>query len=611
MKKAISLVLSLMLIWGLCAFPASAAGNGTITAADASGRQGDTVTVAIGLGSNPGLITFRVAVSYDSDLELVSVSDSGLLKGWTQPNPTISSPYTLRWADSLATTNNTANGKIATLTFKIKNTAAPGGKKVTVSFTESRDANGGKNTFADATANITVACASHTYGAYTKLNDNQHSRTCSACGHVETVNHSWNGGAVTKQATCKESGTKEYTCTACGAKKTETVAKTNSHSWGGYTVTKQPTCTAAGVQTRTCSVCGKTESQAVNATGHKFGAWAQSKAPTCTEKGEEKRSCSACGHAETRAINALGHSFSHPTVTKEPTCTETGVETRTCTVCEKTESQAVNATGHKFGAWADTKAATCTEGGTQERKCSACDATESRSTKALGHDFENPTVVKEATIGSTGLKEGKCKRCGETTSEIIPCTARDEATGTSFEAAEGAFSAGTELTVEKIQSDNPAFDSAKNVLKDVGKDFTLYDIAAILNGAAAQPNGAVTASFTIPDGYGTDVAVYFIAADGTAEKLESTVSEDGKTVSARLMQLGNYAVCKLDKAGTSMTDSGTATDGNATGTNANNEPTDSNSGSQTAVYILLAIVAVLVISGAVAAVVIVKKKRSR
>ena len=77
--------------------------------------------------------------------------------------------------------------------------------------------------------------------------------------------------------------------------------------------------------------------------------------------------------------------------------------------------------------------------GTQERKCSTCGAAESRATKALGHDFENPTIVKEATISSTGLKEGKCKRCGETTSEVIPCTAKDDATGAIFEADAGVF----------------------------------------------------------------------------------------------------------------------------------------------------------------------------
>ena len=603
MKKAISLVLSLMLIWGLCAFPASAAENGTITAADASGRQGDTVTVAIGLGSNPGLITFRVAVSYGSDLELVSVSDSGLLKGWTQPNPTISSPYTLRWADSLATTNNTANGKIATLTFKIKNTAAPGDKKVTVSFTESRDANGGKNTFSDATANITVACASHTYGAYTKLNDSQHQRTCSACGYVETSGHTWNGGTVVKAATCKESGTKEYACTACGAKKMETVVKTNVHIWGDWHITKQPSCTAPGTTTKTCSVCGKTENQTVNATGHSMGGWTQTKAPTCTEKGEEQRSCGKCGYQETKAVDALGHSFSNPTVTKEPTCTETGVETGKCSRCGQTTTNTLKAKGHKFGAWADSKAATCTEGGTQERKCSACGSAESRTTKALGHDFENPTIVKEATISSTGLKEGKCKRCGETTSEVIPCTAKDDATGATFEADAGVFTEGTTLSVEEIGRDNPSYASAENVLKDTCKDFKLYDVSASRNGADVQPNGELTVTWPIPDGFGTDVALYLLSSDGTAEPIEATVSADVKTLTAKLTKLGELAIGKL---------------GN--GSAGSNDPTDSTDSSvsddvpaqgSSLVWIIVAIAAVVVIGGAIVLIVVLKKKKAQ
>lgn len=525
MKKVVSALLIMLMLCNLLPFSAVAAGNGSISMGSASGAQGDSVTLNVNLTNNPGLVTMTIKVSYDTSvLQLTKVSDPQLLVG-AQLNPRYNSPYTISWVDGTTTVNNTKTGEIAAFTFKILDTAKVGDSTVTLQFVDSYDTNYQENSFSASSGKVSVTCKSHHFGSYTKVNDNQHSRTCSACGYVETVNHSWDGGTVTKQATCKESGTKEYTCTACGAKKAETVAKTNSHSWGGYTVTKQPTCTAAGVQTRTCSVCGKTESQTVNATGHKFGAWAQSKAPTCTE------------------------------------------------------------------------------GGTQERKCSVCGATESRNTKALGHDFENPTIVKEATISSTGLKEGKCKRCGETTSEVIPCTARDEATGTSFEAAEGAFSAGTELTVEKIPSDNPTYDSAKNVLQDIGKDFTLYDIAATFNGAAAQPNGEVTASFTIPDGYGTDVAVYFIAADGTAEKLESTVSEDGKTVSAKLMQLGSYAVCKLGDA-----DAAAAGDAN---TDVSDPATDGNGGSHTTVYILLAIVAVLVIGGAVAAIVIVKKKKSR
>lgn len=196
-----------------------------------------------------------------------------------------------------------------------------------------------------------------------------------------------------------------------------------------------------------------------------MGAWTQSKAPTCTAAGEEKRSCSKCSHSETRALKALGHSFSHPTVTKEPTCTETGTETGKCSRCGHEASNSIKATGHKFGAWENVKEATCKEGGTQKRVCSKCKAEETKATEALGHDFENPTIVKAATISETGIKEGKCKRCGETTSEVIPCSAQDEATGTLFEANEGVFAAGTQLTVEEIKTDNPTFDSAKIYLR--------------------------------------------------------------------------------------------------------------------------------------------------
>mgnify|MGYP004649462015 CR=1 FL=1 len=602
-KRAASFAFFVLLVLNLFLLPVGAAESGKLLVTSASGKQGETVTVDVSIGNNPGLITFRVAVSYDSELELVSASDSGLLHGWTTPSPTISSPYTLRWADSLATTNNTANGKIATLTFKIKDTAAPGSKQITVSFVESRDANGGKNTFADAMAQITVTCKNHTFGSCTKLNDSQHQRTCSACGYVEKTAHKWDGGKVIKAATCKEAGSREFSCTACKATKTESIAKTNTHTFGSYSVTKQPTCTAAGTQTRACSVCGKTETQSVPATGHSMGGWTQTKEPTCTEKGEETRSCSKCGHSETKAIAALGHSFSSPKVTKEPTCTESGTEEGVCSRCGKTTTNTIKAKGHKFGAWTAAKAATCTEGGTQERKCSACGATESRTTKALGHDFENPTVVKEATISSTGLKEGKCKRCGETTSEVIPCTTKDDATGAIFEADAGVFQEGTTLSVEEIGRDNPSYASAENVLKDTCKDFKLYDVSASQNGADVQPNGELTVTLPIPDGFGTDVALYLLSSDGTAEPIEATVSADGKTLTAKLTKLGELAIGKLGNSSAGSNDPTDSTDSSVS----DDVPAQGSS----LVWIIVAIAAVVVIGGAIVLIVVLKKKKAQ
>ncbi len=564
------------------AIPASAAGVSVSLSGNAAVTAGGSVTYTVNLSGAQKCTGGSVAITVGEKLEVTS--GEFLKSGATLDNFDIA-----KKKGAIAFKDNVdLNGGFFKFTVKAKEAAK---EEQTVSVTV---------TLADGTSGsgskaVKITCASHTFGNYTKVNDSTHKRVCSACGFEETKNHTWNGGTVTKQASCKESGTKHFTCTGCGAAKDETIAKTNSHSWGGYKVTKNPTCTTPGTQTRTCSVCGKTETQQINATGHSMSAWLQSKAPTCTKKGEEKRSCSKCSHTETRAINALGHSFSNPTVTKQPTCTETGVESGKCSRCGQETSNSIKATGHKFGAWENVKEATCKEGGTQKRVCSKCKAEETKATEALGHDFETPTIVKAATISETGLKEGKCKRCGETTSEVIPCSAQDEATGTLFEANEGVFAAGTQLTVEEIKNDNPTFDSAKNILKDISGEFKLYNIAATLGGAETAPNGEVKARFNIPDGYGKDIALYLIKTDGTSEKVDCEISEDGKTLSAKLTALGDYAICKLGGGETSTdTEDGAALE----------KPEKNN----TAVYIIIAVCAAVLIGG-IAAVVAQKRKR--
>ena len=587
MKKILSMITAVMLIMSLC-ITASAAGTATVNA-NGSVTVGGSIEFTVSVSGCGNASSIAVSVSYGDGFELVSgnwlktgsinkfdtATNKGALGGLSSPD---------------------VNGNIFKLVLKAK-TASANAQSVSVNVI----AKNGSNEILNVTPSksVKINCSAHNYGECTRVDNNKHKRVCSACGFEETKNHTWNGGTVTKQATCKESGTKHFTCTACGAAKDETIAKTNSHSWGGYKVTKNPACTTPGTQTRTCSVCGKTETQQINATGHSMGAWTQSKAPTCTAAGEEKRSCSKCGHSETRALKALGHSFSHPTVTKEPTCTESGTETGKCSRCGQETSNSIKATGHKFGAWENVKEATCKEGGTQKRVCSKCKAEETKATEALGHDFENPTIVKAATISETGLKEGKCRRCGETTSEVIPCSAQDEATGTLFEANEGVFAAGTQLTVEEIKTDNPTYASAKNILKDVCGEFKLYNIVAVLNGAEAAPNGEVKTTFNIPDGFGKDIALYAIKADGTSKKIDCEISEDGKTLTAKLSALGDYAICKLGES--EKADNNTAEDGIAL-----EKPEKSN----TALYIIIAACAVVLIGGGIAFMVI-KKKRIR
>ena len=583
MKKILSLIATLCLMLS-AAIPTSAAGVSVGLSGNATVTAGSSVTYTVNLSGAQKCTGGSVAITVGEKLEVTSGE-------FLRSGSTLDNFDTAKKKGAIAFKDNVdLNGGFFKFTVKAKEAAK---EEQTVSVTVTlADGTSGNNSKA-----VKVTCANHTFGSYTNVNANNHKRVCSACGYEETAGHTWNGGTVTKRANCKESGTKHFTCTACGAAKDEIIAKTNSHNWSGYKITQNPGCTTPGMQTRTCSVCGKAETQQINATGHSMSAWSRSKAPTCTAAGEEKRSCSKCGHTETKAIAALGHSFSLPTVTKEPTCTETGVESGKCTRCGQTTSNTIKAKGHKFGAWEDAKPATCTEGGTKERKCSACGAAETKATDALGHDFENPTIVKAATISETGLKEGKCRRCGQTTSEVIPCSAQDEATGTLFEANEGVFAAGTQLTVEEIKTDNPTFDSAKNILKDICNEFKLYNIAATLSGAETNPNGEFKTTFNIPDGYGKDIALYLIKADGTSKKVDCEISEDGKTLTAGLTALGDYAICKLGDGEKYDTDNSPAVK-------------DEKAQKNTVLYIITAVAAVVIIGGGIAAFIIIKKKKS-
>lgn len=66
--------------------------------------------------------------------------------------------------------------------------------------------------------------------------------------------HTFDAGKVTKAATCTSTGVKTYTCTVCGATKTETIKKTG-HSYIWKTTTKA-TVFKPAVQTKVCSKCG-------------------------------------------------------------------------------------------------------------------------------------------------------------------------------------------------------------------------------------------------------------------------------------------------------------------------------------------------------------------
>lgn len=180
--------------------------------------------------------------------------------------------------------------------------------------------------------------------------------------------------------------------------------------------------------------------------------------------------------------------------------------------------------------------------------------------------------------------------------------ARDEATGIAFETDEGVFVQGTQVVVEKISQGAPTYQSVKNILSGISDTFAVYDISALLNGAQVQPNGEVMVTFTTPDGYGNDVALYTITEDGQSEKINFAVSDDGKTLSAKLNKFSTYAICKL---GTSNTEANTSSD-----TESILEISDQLPQSGNTLWIVIAIVATLLVAGAITSVIVIKKKNN-
>jgi flagellar basal body-associated protein FliL len=119
-SAAASILLCAALVMTAMVFQVSSAETASVSLSSTKAKAGDTVTVTVNLNSNPGIIAMGLDVGYDtSKLKLESVSDKGLLKGWSGSGDYSASSYRLFWSDDLARDDNTSTGAVATMTFKV------------------------------------------------------------------------------------------------------------------------------------------------------------------------------------------------------------------------------------------------------------------------------------------------------------------------------------------------------------------------------------------------------------------------------------------------------------------------------------------------------------
>ena len=339
--------------------------------------------------------------------------------------------------------------------------------------------------------------ADHNFGKWSKLDDNNHARTCE-CGETETAPHGWNAGEETKAPTHLEAGETTYTCSDCSATKTEEIAKIADHSFGKWSkvddeshsrtcecgetetaphgwdvgvTTKEPTEEEEGIKLYTCDDCGHTKSVSIGTLSHTHTFAAE-----WSHDGNYHWYATTCGHDSVEGVvTKIAHSFGEGVETKPATHLEAGEMTYTCSECSaiKTEEIAKIA-GHSFGKWSkvddashsracecgetetaphawnageETKAPTHLEAGEMTYTCSDCSATkieeiakiaghsfsewskvddESHSrtcecgeTETAPHGFDDGVVTKEPTEEEEGVKTYTCSTCGHTKTEAI------------------------------------------------------------------------------------------------------------------------------------------------------------------------------------------------
>ena len=244
---------------------------------------------------------------------------------------------------------------------------------------------------------------------------------------IPKIDHTWDNGKVTTEATCEHTGVRTYTCSVCGETKEEETPKTD-HTYDDGTVTKKPTCIETGIKTYTCTVCQKTKTEEIPATGHQHTEIRNKKEATCTETGYTGDTyCKDCGTklSSGEVISKKAHDYEVKDRQK-PTCTTDGYVLSVCKACGDEKQEVLPATGHQHTEIRNKKEATCkAEGYTGDMYCKDCGEKLSDGktiAKTTEHTWDGGKVTKAATCTEKGVKTYTCTVCGATKTEEIAAT---------------------------------------------------------------------------------------------------------------------------------------------------------------------------------------------
>lgn len=315
MKKSIAILLCLFLI-GTLTLSVSAAGSAHMSISSSAGTvyRGDSFTLTVSLSNTNPISNGGIVLSYDtSAFELVGGSCN-------VSNATLAEVSAANGGGVfLLQTDAVVSGTIFTINMKVKSGAAFGSYTISGTPSLSIDCSLSGTT-------VTVGCK-HNFGGASKVDGNDHQRTCSICKQTVKEAHTWNEGTVTKAPNCKDTGSKTVKCTACGTENTVNLPVNNDHKFNDWS------STGGGNHYHKCERCGKEETAE-----HNWYIAETLEEPTCQTAGRATIICGDCGASAQQELSPIDHTYGAPT-----NVTDTQ-HTHKCSVCNTVTTEE-----HTFG----------------------------------------------------------------------------------------------------------------------------------------------------------------------------------------------------------------------------------------------------------------------
>ena len=365
-----------------------------------------------------------------------------------------------------------------------------------------------------------VSDINHTY-VYQKKDENTHTYECMICHNDSgTSAHQWDSGDVSSKGACDENGTVTYTCTDCGAKKTDPHTPTAQHSFGAWEkldtdqhkrvctvceksesaahqwdsgdVSSNGACDENGTVTYTCTDCAAEKNTPYTPTApHSFGAWEGVNAQN------HRRTCSTCGREEIGA-----HSWSKGETHAIADCDENGYYLIFCVTCGSSQQQPIDTTQHTFGDWSYNATLNL-----MERVCKLCQKKETQN----GSNLPPPPS-------------------GEV--QILP-------------GQELYFPAGTQLVAQKL-TDAATADAIRSQLSAIDRSaipLAVYDISLMMGDEKISAGGEITFAISLSEEEFKkfdSINVYYWSESGKLFACPTTV-EDG-TVQFTTLYDGHFVI---------------------------------------------------------------------